>query len=255
MQVRLSAYLKNKFILIQWQMELKNEQELLSQEELHKSNAFSQKVMIIRFEIMDNRLILNERETFKYKYLKESIYMGGRQNFINYVKNYFNNDTIERMISIIIADERTREIDRKELLQFLPQNVKHNKVENELLDTYYRYSVSESENRTFVEQINYLIYMLERKGGMEATKRALDLKNILKNVKHIEISKKKKNATNKARETNKEKSIIKIELAYKSLKKEGKKVTIYSIAKVANVSYSTAKKYVDIYKDELVKNV
>jgi len=255
MQVRLSAYLKNKFILIQWQMELKNEQELLSQEELHKSNAFSQKVMIIRFEIMDNRLILNERETFKYKYLKESIYMGGRQNFINYVKNYFNNDTIERMINIIIADERTREIDREELLQFLPQNVKHNKVETELLDSYYRYSVSESENRTFVEQINYLIYMLERKGGMEATKRALDLKNILKNVKHIEISKKKKNATHKARETNKEKSIIKIELAYKSLKKEGKKITIYSIAKVANVSYSTAKKYVDIYKDELVKNV
>jgi len=252
MQVRLSAYLKNKFILIQWLMELKNEQELLSQEELHKSNAFSQKVMILRFEIIDGRLILNERETFKYKYLKESIYMGGRQNFINYVKNYFNNDTIQNMISIILEDKRTREIDREEIASFLYQNVKHNKVESELLNSYYRYSVSESENRTFVEQINYLIYILEKKGGMDATKKALDLKNILKNVKHIEISQKKKSATTKARKANKEKSIIKIELAYKSLKNEGKKITIYSIAKVANVSYSTAKKYIDIYKDELV---
>jgi len=255
MQVRLSAYLKNKFILIQWLMELKNEQDLLSQKSLQKGNPFSQKIMIIRFEIVGDTLILNERETFKYKYLKESIYMGGRENFINYVKNYFNNDTILKVIELIVADERTREIDRVELLNFLPQNVKHNKVETELVDTYYRYSVSESENRTFVEQINYLIYMLEKKGGMDAMKRALDLKNILKNVKHIEISKKKKNATNKARETNREKSIIKIELALKSLKKEGKKVTIYSIAKVAKVSYSTAKKYIDIYKDELVQSV
>lgn len=255
MQVRLSAYLKNKFILVQWLMELKNEQELSSQEELHKSNAFSQKVMIIRFEIAGDHLIFNERETFKYKYLKESIYMGGREKFINYVKNYFNSDTIERVIKLIVADDRTREIDRDELLKFLPQNVKHNKVESELVDGYYRYSVSESENRTFVEQINYLIYMLEKKGGIEATKRALNLKNILNNVKHIEISKKKKNATTKARETNKETSIIKIELALKTLKKEGKKVTIYSISKVANVSYSTAKKYVDIYKDELVQSV
>ena len=254
MQVRLSAYLKNKFILVQWLMKLKNEQDLASQEEPQKSNPFSQKVMIIRFEIIGDKLILNERETFKYKYLKESIYMGGRQNFVNYVKNYFNNDRIETMIKLIVADNRTREVDRDELANFLSQNVKHNKVESELLNGYYRYSVSESENRTFVEQMNYLIYMLERKGGMEATKRAIDLKNILKNVKHIEISTKKKNATNKARETNREKSIIKIELALKTLKKEGKKVTIYSIAKVSNVSYSTAKKYIDIYKDEMVQN-
>ena len=100
--------------------------------------------------------------------------------------------------------------------------------------------------------IKYLLAILSKNRSQDSFNKIVDLKNILENVKHIEISEKKTNATEKARTVNRENSLKKVKLAYERLKKEGKKITIYSISKEAKISHPTAKKYIDVYKKDLI---
>ena len=78
------------------------------------------------------------------------------------------------------------------------------------------------------------------------------LNNILKYVKHIKVSNKKFKAPQKANLTKISKSRSEIEKAYKDLKSENKKITIYSVAKEAGVAHQTAAKHIDIFEEGLV---
>jgi hypothetical protein len=77
------------------------------------------------------------------------------------------------------------------------------------------------------------------------------LKNILNNVKHIKVSNEKSSATKNANKSKIDKSREKIKHAYEVLKKENKKITIYSIRNEAKVSLTTAEKHKDIFEDDL----
>ncbi|MCF6331492.1 MAG: hypothetical protein L3I99_08130, partial [Sulfurimonas sp.] len=72
------------------------------------------------------------------------------------------------------------------------------------------------------------------------------------NVKHIKLSNKKSNATKNARESKIKTSREKIKSTYERLKRENKKITIYSIRKEAKVAYATAAKHKDIFEEDLV---
>jgi len=65
----------------------------------------------------------------------------------------------------------------------------------------------------------------------------------IQNVKHIKWSKKKYDATVKANESKIRTSRKKVDNAINLLRKEGKKITTYSIAKTAGISFNTAQKY------------
>lgn len=62
----------------------------------------------------------------------------------------------------------------------------------------------------------------------------------------IKHSVKKSNATEIATKAREKKAKEKIENAINILRMEDKKITVYSVAKMAEVSYNTAKKYEDI---------
>lgn len=126
---------------------------------------------------------------------------------------------------------------------------------------YYRYDLSPEDNETFKIELDYLIELLEHdiderndnnEEYKESQKKVLVLKNILNNVKHIEVSDKKIKATERARKVNKNRSRNKVQKAYEDLKLEDKKITIYSIAKKANLAHPTAAKHQDIFKEDLV---
>ena len=72
---------------------------------------------------------------------------------------------------------------------------------------------------------------------------------LLKDVKQIIISKRKKEATKKATETRSKKVKEKIENAINILNLENKKITPYTISKTSGVSFQTVKKYIS--KDTL----
>jgi len=275
MQVRLSSYRKDKYILVHWFMELQNDNEKLSfmdkkrekEEEKLKAKLISfipfvnNSFMIVRFDISNTKLYFNEYETFKYKYTEEELYMGSAQKLHQYVREYFNDTKINDMLRLIIASDKTRLADKEELARFLIKNDKHNDIDKKEVvketnirkaTEYYRYDLTEQENKALIEQLNSAIAQLEYIGDELSFKKEITLKNILNNVKHIEVSEKKTNATLKARNINKENSIRKIQKAYEKLKQDKSKVTIYSVSKQAKVSYTTAKKYSDIYKKDLV---
>ena len=77
------------------------------------------------------------------------------------------------------------------------------------------------------------------------------LQNILNNVKHIKVSNEKFEAPQKANQAKISNSRSKIQKAYEDLKSENKKITIYSIAKKANLAHPTAAKHMDIFKEDL----
>jgi len=111
--------------------------------------------------------------------------------------------------------------------------------EFEILDAYVT---------TIIDEIEY------RDGGCEMSdKEDINvLRNILKNVKHIKVSNKKFEAPKKANLSKISKSRAQIKKAYQDLKAENKKITVYSIAKEAKVAHSTAAKYIDIFKEDLI---
>ena len=260
MEFRLSAYRQDRFVLVHWFMDLKNENEERSFGEKQKEDPTAPATsgfMIVRFDISNGKLYLNEYETFKYKYVEETNYMGSKENLDQFVRDYFSSDKIQEMLLEIIASDKTKSIHKKELYKYLVNNVKQDEVKEKITEKnaneYYRYNISKEENETLKAGIKYLLAVLSKNRSQDSFNKIVDLKNILEKVKHIEVSDKKTNATSKARAVNIEKSLNKVRKAYVKLKQEGKRITIYSISKEAKISHQTAKKYIDIYKNDLVK--
>jgi translation initiation factor 2B subunit (eIF-2B alpha/beta/delta family) len=269
MKIRLAGYKEDKSILVHWFMDLKNENELLSFNETKRAKEqdrlrdkiisnmpfLNNSFMIVCFNIVNSMLFLNEYETFKYKYQEEAAYMGSKENLNQYVRDYFSDDNIQLMLKTIIASDKTKIEDKENLAKFLINNDKHIDIEEETpkekINEYYRYNITKDENETLTAGMRYLVAILGKNLNQDSSKKIIDLKNILNKVKHIKLSDKKINATSKARSLNIEKSRKKIEKAYLKLIKQGKKITIYSISKEAKVAYPTAKKYLEIYEDNL----
>ncbi len=271
MKIRLAGFKEDKFILVHWFIDLKNKDKTLSFNETKrvkeqgrlkdkiishlpfKSDSF----MIVRFDIAYNTLFLNEYETFKYQYKEESEYMGSKENLNQFVRDYFSDENIQIMIKSIIASDKVKLETKKILEKYLIKNDKHIESEEKEVEKrvneYYRYNITPEENKTLVAGIHYLVAVLGKNLNHDSSKKIIDLRNILNKVKHIEVSDKKINATNKARSTNREISRNKIVKAYTKLKKQGKNITIYSISKEAKVAYPTAKKYIEIYENDLLK--
>ena len=273
MEIRLSVLRKERFILVHWFMDLKNANENLSFNEKKKeknqeniknriisfmpfaTNSF----MIVRFDISNKKLYLNEYETFKYKYPEESQYMGSKENLNQYVRDYFTEENVQIMLKTIIASDRTRLVDKDEIAKYLikndKQNTRNKKEENKKTTyDYYRYDLVEEDNVLLEEQLKSAIAQLHAMNDTLSLDKVKQLENILNNVKHINITNKKINATEKARTINKENSRNKIEKACKSLLASNTKITVYSIAKRAKISYPTAKKYKEIYEKYIVNN-
>ena len=271
MKIRLAGYKADKFILVHWFIDLKNENEMLSFNEMKRAreqDRLKEKIisympfatnsfMIVRFDIAHNTLFLNEYETFKYKYQEEASYMGSKENLNQFVRDYFSDENIQNMLKTIIRSDKTKIEDKENLAKYLINDDKHinikEKNSKEKINEYYRYNITKDENETLTAGIRYLVAILGKNLNQDSSKKILDLRNILNKVKHIEISDKKINATSRARSLNVEKSRKKIEKAYLKLKKQGKKITIYSISKEAKVAHPTAKKYLEIYEESLAK--
>jgi valyl-tRNA synthetase len=277
MEIRLSVLRKDQFILVHWFLDLKNANENLSFNEKKREQEqeklktrlisfmpfMSNSFMIVRFDVSNKKLYLNEYETFKYKYPDESAYMGSKENLNQYVRDYFSDVNIQIMLRVIIASDRTRIEDKSQLSKYLVKIDKHNDIKKETKlssekrkenHDYYRYNLTTMENKLLVEQLKSSIAQLKVITTDESLQKIQELENILKNVKHISVTNKKINATEKARKINKENSRKKIEKACKKLLDESGKITVYSVAKMAKVSYPTAKKYKDIYEKYIMKN-
>jgi len=277
MEIRLSVLRKEQFMLVHWFMDLKNEDDNLSfherkreqEQEKIKTRLISfmpfmnRSFMIVRFDISNKKLYLNEYETFKYKYPEESAYMGSKEKLNQFVREYFTEEKIQIMLRKIIAAERTREEDKAELSKYLVKIDKHNNIktqdkvvekEEKKAYDYYRYNLTESQNKLLVQQITSSIAQLSLIDDTSLLTKIKELKNILNNVKHINITDKKINATKKARKINKENSRKKVEKATKKLVEKNVKITVYSVSKEAKVSYPTAKKYKEIFEEYIIKN-
>jgi len=74
------------------------------------------------------------------------------------------------------------------------------------------------------------------------------LESKINNPSEIRHSSKKERATQKATEARTKQAKAKIENAMNLLRLENKKITYYSIAKSAGVSYQTVKKYINLDK-------
>ena len=87
---------------------------------------------------------------------------------------------------------------------------------------------------------NKLLEKVEKLGENEPVREALE--NLLKNAEVIENKKKAEN-TKKATETKKLKAKEKVQNAINLLRLQGEEVNPYRVAKIANISYNTARKY------------
>ena len=214
MEIRLSTLRKDQFMLVHWFMDLQNEDDPLSfnerkreqEQEKIKNRLISfmpfmnRSFMIVRFDISNKKLYLNEYETFKYKYPEESAYMGSKEKLDQFVRDYFTDENIQIMLRKIIAAERTREEDKAELAKYLVKIDKHNNIKEEQQSEkvakqktydYYRYNLTLGENELLVEQLKSAIAKLYTLDDESAYKKINMLKNILNNVKHINITNKK----------------------------------------------------------------
>jgi len=270
MKVRLAGFLEEKYIVIHWYFDLKSKDHALSFNEMKREKESSRlqdklssyipfvtgTFMIVRFDISNGKLYLNEYETFKYKYQEEKEYMGSKENLNQFVRDYFTELNVQLMLNAIIESPKTKTLHKEILTKYLTINVKQNEVTEEPVEKeekqYFRYDITKEENETLTAGLHYLVAILGKNINQENSKKILDLRNIIENVKHIKVSDKKKNATSKARSVNREKSRKKVMNAYKKLKNDNKKITIYSIAKEAGISYPTAKKYMDIYEHDMM---
>ena len=119
---------------------------------------------------------------------------------------------------------------------------------------YCRLNLSLKEFEVLDIYVSSLIDEIEETDDDFASEKREDieiLKNILQNVKHIKVSNEKSNATKNAHKSKIDRSREKIKTAYETLKKENKKITIYSIRKEAKVAHATAEKHKDIFEDDL----
>ena len=87
---------------------------------------------------------------------------------------------------------------------------------------------------------NKLIEKVDKLGENEPVKQALE--NLLKNAEVIENKRNLEN-TKKATEIKKLKAREKVQNAINLLRLQGEEVNAYRVAKIANISYNTARKY------------
>ena len=87
---------------------------------------------------------------------------------------------------------------------------------------------------------NKLLEKINQLGENEPVKQALE--NLLKNAEVIENKRNLEN-TKKATETKKLKAREKVQNAVNLLRLQGEEVNPYRVAKIANISYNTARKY------------
>jgi len=87
---------------------------------------------------------------------------------------------------------------------------------------------------------NKLIEKVDKLGENEPIKQALE--NLIKNAKVIKNKRNLEN-TKKATETKKLKAREKVQNAINLLRLQGEEVNAYKIAKIAGISYNTARKY------------
>ena len=119
---------------------------------------------------------------------------------------------------------------------------------------YCRLNLSLKEFEVLDNYVSALIDEIEGQDSEYANEKKEDieiLKRILQNVKHIEVSNEKSNATKNAHKSKIDRSREKIKTAYETLKKHNKKITIYSIRKEAKVAHATAEKHRDIFEEDL----
>lgn len=99
-----------------------------------------------------------------------------------------------------------------------------------------------------VEDLVCILYEIEEDNTYN--KRAVELVHRLCHEEEQflkSITNKKRTATKAANKAKSEKSRKSIEDAIDVLKIDNKKITIYAVSKTANISYSTAKKYKDLF--------
>ena len=106
----------------------------------------------------------------------------------------------------------------------------------------YRLDMSLEQFKTLLELFKELSY---GRHGKEEFERLLSDLELLKGVKKIIIQEKKRKATQKANEARSKKAKKKIENAINTLRLKNKKINYTSIAKTAEVSFVTVKKYID----------
>ena len=87
---------------------------------------------------------------------------------------------------------------------------------------------------------NKLLEKVDKLGENEPVKQALE--NLLKNAEVIENKRNLEN-TKKATEIKKLKAKEKVQNAVNLLRLQGEEVNAYRVAKIANISYNTARKY------------
>jgi len=120
---------------------------------------------------------------------------------------------------------------------------------------YCRLNLSLKEFEVLDIYVSSLIDEIEETDDDFASEKREDieiLKNILQNVKHIKVSNEKSNATKNANKSKIGISREKIKSGYERLKKQNKKITIYSIRKEAGVAHTTAARHKDIFEDDLI---
>ena len=89
---------------------------------------------------------------------------------------------------------------------------------------------------------NKLLEKVDKLGENEPVREALE--NLLKNAEVIENKKKAEN-TKKATEIKKLKAKEKVQNAVNLLRLQGEEVNAYRVAKIAGISYNTARKYLN----------
>ena len=106
---------------------------------------------------------------------------------------------------------------------------------------------------TSEEYVLLLILLQERIESEDTTQEYAQLKSKLQTqfIKSFVVSTSKRNATKKATYTREMKAKKKIEKAVNLLRIEGKKITAYTVAKRAEVSFVTARKYSFYYDTSL----
>jgi len=115
------------------------------------------------------------------------------------------------------------------------------------------YIKSLNENEVYSQKVRVEFDLFEIKDTvlpfLENLEDSFEKEKLLKaldNAKIIEYSAKKANAAEQATEARTKKAKEKIQNAINLLRLENKKLTYYSVAKTAGVSYSTVKKYISL---------
>jgi len=102
----------------------------------------------------------------------------------------------------------------------------------------YRLDLSEDEYENLIKLL----------GDKPSEYGYISLNEKLHNPKKIKYSGKKAMAAEKATDVRTQRAKEKMQNAINILRMENKKITVYSIAKTANISYSTVKKYIDLFQ-------